>query len=138
MPLVVVTRYVVPDAEQLVFAPRAREALDALRGQPGCRRGHLGRSMDDPTRWLLQTEWDSVGAYRRALSSYDVKLRAVPVMYHAIDEPTAYEALVEAADGGLTDHRSDREPGASSAAPGRAGQPSAAPTGLEPGGPAHR
>ena len=108
MTLVVVTRYVVPQVEGADFRERAREALDALRGQTGCRRGHVGRSMDEPTRWLLQTEWDTVGAYRRALSSYDVKVRAVPVMYHAIDEPTAYEALVEGGPDGLIDTVSDR------------------------------
>jgi quinol monooxygenase YgiN len=121
VPLVVVTRYVVPEAESATFRERAREALDALRSQPGCRRGHVGRALDDPTRWLLQTEWDSTGAYRRGLSSYDVKLRAVPVMYHAVDEVTAYEALVEAAADGLTDHASDRDPGAATASPGRTG-----------------
>ena len=121
MPLVVVTRYEVPLAEAVTFRERAREALDALRAQPGCRRGHGGRSIDDPTRWLLQTEWDSTGAYRRGLSSYDVKLRAVPVMYYAIDEVTAYEALVEAADGTLVDHDSDRDPGAGTASLGRPG-----------------
>lgn len=112
MALVVVTRYVVPVQDAAVFHERAREALDALRQQAGCRRGHVGRSMDEPERWLLQTEWETVGAYRRALSSYDVKLRAVPVMYHAIDEPTAYEALVEATPGELSDHLSDRADGA--------------------------
>ena len=117
MALVVVTRYVVPVDESAVFHERAREALDALRQQPGCRRGHVGRSMDDPQRWLLQTEWDSVGAYRRGLSSYDVKVRAVPVMYHAIDEPTAYEALVEAGPTELVDRLSDRADGAATAAP---------------------
>ena len=119
MPLVVVTRYVVPPGDAVPFRERAREALDALRAQPGCRRGHVGRSIDDPHRWLLQTEWDSTGAYRRALSSYDVKLRAVPVMYHAMDEPSAYEALVEVVDDGLVDHASDRDPGAGTASPGR-------------------
>jgi quinol monooxygenase YgiN len=122
MPLVVVTRYVVPEAEAASFRERGRAALDALRTCPGCRRGHLGRSIDDPTRWLLQTEWESTGAYRRALSSYDVKLRAVPVMYFAVDEVTAYEALVEAPDGpsgDLVDHDSDRDPGAGSASLGR-------------------
>ena len=119
MALVVVTRYVVPEDEGAVFSERAREALDALCAQPGCRRGHLGRSMDDPTRWLLQTEWDSAGSYRRALSSYDVKVRAVPVMYHAVDEATAYEALVEGSPSGLVDRASDRAPGAGTAAPGR-------------------
>ncbi|MGN6302778.1 MAG: antibiotic biosynthesis monooxygenase family protein, partial [Angustibacter sp.] len=55
MPLVVVTRYVVPEAEASSFRERGRAALDALRARPGCRRGHLGRSIDDPTRWLLHT-----------------------------------------------------------------------------------
>ena len=121
MPLVVVTRYRVPPGDEPTFRGRAREALDALRAQPGCRRGHVGRSIDDPQRWLLQTEWDTTGAYRRALSSYDVKLRAVPVMYHAIDEPTAYESLVEADESGLSEHESDRDPGAGTASPGRHG-----------------
>jgi quinol monooxygenase YgiN len=117
--LVVVTRYVVPAGQETTFRERAREALDALSAQTGCRRGHLGRSMDEPERWLLQTEWETTGAYRRALSSYDVKLRAVPVMYHAIDEPTAYEVLTEAGSQGLADFASDRDPGAGSASPGR-------------------
>jgi quinol monooxygenase YgiN len=117
--LVVVTRYVVPEAEGAEFRELARDALDALCAQPGCRRGHVGRSMDDPTRWLLQTEWDTAGAYRRALSSYDVKVRAVPVMYRAVDELTAYEALVEGSASGLVDAESDLAPGAGTAAPGR-------------------
>ena len=93
MPLVVVTRYVVPEAEASSFRERGRAALDALRARPGCRRGHLGRSIDDPTRWLLQTEWESTGAYRRALSAYDVKVEAWPVLGRAVDEPSAYETL---------------------------------------------
>lgn len=117
MTLVVVTRYAVPQAEGPAFHEQAREALDALRRQTGCRRGHVGRSMDEPDRWLLQTEWDTVGAYRRALSSYDVKVRAVPLMYRAVDEPTAYEALVEAGPSGLVDAASDRAQGAATASP---------------------
>ena len=41
---------------------------------------------------MLVTTWEHVGAYRRALSSYDVKLHAVPLLSRAIDEPSAYEA----------------------------------------------
>jgi hypothetical protein len=54
----------------------------------------VGRNLDDPTLWLLTTRWENVGAYRRALSSYDVKLNAVPLLSRAVDEPSAYE-LVE-------------------------------------------
>ncbi|MGL5857415.1 MAG: antibiotic biosynthesis monooxygenase family protein [Angustibacter sp.] len=119
MPLVVVTRYIVPDHDIDAFAVQARDALDALRGRPGCRRGHLGRSIDEPSRWLLQTEWDGVGDYRRALSHHDVKVRAVPVMYHAVDEPTAFEVLAEAGPDRLLQHASDRDPGAATTSLGR-------------------
>ena len=118
MALVVVTRYVVAPQDAAAFREQAREALDALQARPGCRRGHVGRSMDEPDRWLLQTEWDSVGSYRRALSSYDVKVRAVPVMYHAVDEPSAYEVLVAGSPDGLLDDESDRATDAGSAGPG--------------------
>ncbi len=119
MALIVVTRYLVPPDQDGPFREQARQALDVLRTQTGCRRGHVGRSMDDPTRWLLQTEWDSVGSYRRALSAYEVKLRAVPLMYRAIDEPTAYEVLLAGDSAGLAESASDRAPGASTASPGR-------------------
>ena len=42
---------------------------------------------------MLQTLWAGPGAYRRALSSYDVKLHAVPVLGRAVDEPGAYEIV---------------------------------------------
>ncbi len=36
-----------------------------------------------------------MGSYRRALSAYDVKLGAVPLLSRAVDEPSAYEVLGE-------------------------------------------
>jgi hypothetical protein len=41
----------------------------------------------------LELSWDTVGSYRRALSSYDVKVQVVPIMSQALDEPTAFEVL---------------------------------------------
>lgn len=66
--------------------------------RPGYVHGTLGRNLDDPTLWSLVTYWENVGSYRRALSAYDVKLNAVPLLSRAIDEPSAYE-LVEAGGG---------------------------------------
>ena len=68
----------------------AREALAACAGYVG---GELGRNVDDPELWVLSTRWENVGSYRRALSSYDVKLRAVVTLSRAIEEPTAYERV---------------------------------------------
>jgi quinol monooxygenase YgiN len=68
-------------------------ALAALAGQPGFEDGRIGRNVDEPDLWVLVTRWRHVGSYRRALSSYDVKLRAVPVLSRALDEPSAYEPV---------------------------------------------
>jgi quinol monooxygenase YgiN len=89
-----VTRYVVPEAESATFLAQADDALAALVARPGCTGGRVGRAVDDPTLWTLTTSWETVGAYRRALSSTDVKLRAHPLMYRCLDEPTAFEDLV--------------------------------------------
>jgi hypothetical protein len=90
------------------FATRAADALAALSGRPGFVRGTLGRSTDDESDWVLLTEWQNVGSYRRALGNYDVKLRATPLLGEAVDLPSSFEALVELADGDTTVHASDK------------------------------
>jgi len=91
------TRFRVPAHETDAFLVDARAALALLRTRPGFLRGHLGRCTDDPALWVLSTEWAGVGSYRRALSSYDVKVGAVPLLSRALDEPGAFE-LVERTD----------------------------------------
>jgi len=91
------------------FAHRARAALAALADRPGYRRGTLGRSTDDPDAWLLLTEWENVGSYRRALGNYEVKLHATPLLASAVDVPGGFEALLDVAPGGAAvAHDSDR------------------------------
>ena len=74
------------------------DALDALRTRPGFVDGDVARNLDEPDLWLLTTRWKDVGSYRRALSSYDVKVAAVPTLSTAIDEPSAYEAVAREGD----------------------------------------
>jgi hypothetical protein len=69
------------------------QALGVLSAQKGFQEGRIGRNVDDPSLWVLQTTWDGPGAYRRALSAYDVKLHAWATLGRAIDEPSAYELL---------------------------------------------
>jgi quinol monooxygenase YgiN len=68
--------------------------LEQLGAQAGFATGSIGRAIDDPTLWLLYTRWEDVGSYRRALSTYDVKAVAVPLLSQAVDEPSAYEIIV--------------------------------------------
>ena len=86
-------RFRVPEDEGEAFRADVTEALAALAERPGYLHGSIGRNVDDPTLWALVTTWENVGAYRRALSSYDVKLRAVALLGRAIEEPSAYEVV---------------------------------------------
>lgn len=91
------------------FEQRAQDALAALADRPGYVRGHLGRSTDDESAWVLVTQWENVGSYRRALGNYDVKLRATPLLGEALDLPTSFESLLDVTSGGETTARaSDR------------------------------
>nr|WP_084469760.1 antibiotic biosynthesis monooxygenase family protein [Jiangella gansuensis] len=91
--MLVVTRYRVPPEDAVSFRDRAHRALEVLAGRPGWRGGHIGRAADDPTLWVVTSEWENVGSYRRALSSYEAKLEAVPLLSLAVDEPTAFEVV---------------------------------------------
>ena len=106
--MLVISRYRVSDDDFRAFLEDARAALAALSAQPGFRRGHVGRATDDPGLWVLGSEWDSVGAYRRALTTYEVKTRAVPVMYRALDEPSAFEILDQRPDDDVGAHTGTR------------------------------
>jgi len=90
--VLVLTRFR-PTEDAGTFRVRLEDALQVLAAQRGYLEGSLGRNVDDPGLWVLQTRWAGPGAYRRALSAYDVKLRAWPVLGEALDEPTAYEVV---------------------------------------------
>ena len=91
--MLVVNRFRVPLDDGEGFRAELNAAHDVLAQRPGYVDGRIGRNLDDPTLWVLTTRWDNVGAYRRALSSYDVKLQAVPLLSRALDEPSAYEVV---------------------------------------------
>ncbi|MDP3893951.1 antibiotic biosynthesis monooxygenase [Nocardioides sp.] len=92
--MLVVSRFRVPEGEAEEFRERLEAAHALLAARPGYAEGEVGRNLDDPELWALVTRWESVGAYRRALSAYGVKVGAVPLLSNAIDEPSAYEAVL--------------------------------------------
>ena len=96
--MLVVSRFRVPEDEAAAFRGDLERAREELAGRPGFASGRVGRNLDDPTLWALVMTWENVGAYRRALSSYDVKLHAVPLLSRAIDEPSAYEVVEPGTD----------------------------------------
>jgi hypothetical protein len=86
-------RFRVEEGDAAAFAEDLARAHALLAARPGYVGGAVGRNLDEPTLWVLETRWADVGSYRRALSSYDVKLGAVPLLSRAVDEPSAYEVL---------------------------------------------
>jgi hypothetical protein len=75
------------------FLADARAVLALLSERPGWRSGRIGRAVDEPGLWVLSTEWESVGSYRRAMSAHEVRMLAIPLLADALDEPSAYEVL---------------------------------------------
>ena len=99
--MLVVSRFRVPVDDTSAFRADLESALEVLSLCAGFADGRTGRNVDDPGLWTMVTRWKDVGSYRRALSSYDVKVGAVPLLSRAIDEPSAYELL----DGELNESR---------------------------------
>lgn len=90
--MLVVNRFRLGDAnDEDEFRRQLELAVGALSAQRGFLDAESGRNVDDPQLWVLVTRWAGVGSYRRALSAYDVKLAAVPLLSQSLDEPSAYE-----------------------------------------------
>jgi heme oxygenase (mycobilin-producing) len=97
--VLVVTRFIVPDeagtgadsSPVAEFQARSARLQAALSVRPGYLRSQLARALDDPSRWVLVSEWVGVGAWRRALGDYDVRMEVIPLMAMAQDEPGVYE-----------------------------------------------
>lgn len=103
--MLVVTRHRLPlpgFADTAAALAAAREVLEVLAARPGFLRGWVARAVDDPGLLVLAHEWADAGSYRRALSSYDVKLRS-PFLQTATDEASAYEVLVTRTPGSVVE-----------------------------------
>ena len=89
------------------FIEHAQDVLRLLAARPGYRRGSLSRSTDDPSHWVLLTEWEDIGSYRRGFSA-EVRMVAMPLFAAARDLPSAFEPFIEIdAHGSVTEHDSD-------------------------------
>jgi hypothetical protein len=104
--VLVVSRFRVPEAEAAAFRADLETAHATLAAREGYVEGQVGRNLDEPELWMLATRRVHVGAYRRALSSYEVKLHAVPLLSRALDEPSAYEVVEDGTDLNVRSSRS--------------------------------
>jgi quinol monooxygenase YgiN len=82
-----------PPADEESFRADVRRAITAMASRPGHVSTRLAQALDDPSLWVLVSEWVNVGSYRRALSSYDVRMASGILMGAVVNEPTAYEVV---------------------------------------------
>lgn len=105
--VLLVCRFVVLPEEAASFVGRAERALALLTEAKGCLHGSLGRAVDEADRWVLVVRFESVVAYRRALSPFPVREHVIPLLSEALaDEPAGFETLAEAEAGAVTTHPS--------------------------------
>ena len=102
----VISRFSVPVESTEAFARDARAALAVLAERPGFIEARIGQSTDDPELRVIVTRWEGVGAYRKALSNYEVKMSAIPFLSLAIDEPSAFEVVHARTPEGVVDSAS--------------------------------
>ncbi|MDQ6650746.1 MAG: antibiotic biosynthesis monooxygenase [Actinomycetota bacterium] len=128
--MLVVSHFTVPPGDGPELAGRAADALAAFAARPGYRRGWFARATDDASACVVVTEWDGVGAYRRSLSSYDVKVAAAPLLSLAEPGPSAFEVLHVVDAAGVASHQpSGRAADAGEVAVGRAAAAEVPPAG---------
>ena len=89
--MLAIARFSVPLKDGTDFRLELEQVRAVFSEAAGFISATIGQNLDDPTLWVLTTEWENVGSYRRALSSTRAKLEAIHVLARAIDEPGAYE-----------------------------------------------
>ena len=98
-PVLVVSRYRV-ESDRSQWLSQMRTALAVLGQSAGFVRGQIAQATDDADLMVVSTSWTSVGAYRKALSRFEVKAQVIPLLSLAIDEPSAFESVVVLDDTG--------------------------------------
>ncbi len=79
----------------------ALPALTLLAGQPECRRLRFAHSTERAGVFVLVAEFDSAGAYRRALAPFDVRTVVVPWLSTARIGDSGVNEVLLRADAGV-------------------------------------
>lgn len=115
------TRHRVPPGRAQTFLADAEAAVELLRRRPGFEQAIVGRATDDAELWVIATSWQDVGSFRRAMSAFEVRVGAVPLLAMAVDEPTAFERLLVATETSVVRGVTDRADDADWSGPSRDG-----------------
>ncbi len=71
--MIAIARFELPLSQAEQFRAELEAVKAVLSEAAGFISATIGQNLDEPTLWVLTTEWQNVGAYRRALSSTRAK-----------------------------------------------------------------
>ncbi|MDA9913104.1 antibiotic biosynthesis monooxygenase [Candidatus Nanopelagicales bacterium] len=106
-----------PQAAQSLQA-RQETLVQSLSAAPGFSSATLGRSPDVPEEWVVATNWDDTGSFRRGLSRYEVKLALGALAPESQNLTSVFEVIGEGHGTDWHTRASDRAADASTAVPG--------------------
>ena len=105
--MLLLCRFDVADDDAAEFLDAAERALALLTGRDGCTGGELARAIEDATSWVLTVRFESVVAYRRAMSGFEVREHVIPFLSRArVEDESAHELTLTAAAGTTERHTS--------------------------------
>ena len=96
--MLVATRFRVPAQDAPIVPGRRASGPSALAARPGFQRRNPRPQRRRPHAVGADHPLGERRRYRRALSAYDVKLDAVPLLSRAIDEPVGLRVVEPGAD----------------------------------------
>ena len=80
--------------DQEPWLASAEAAIQVLQVKPGFIEANVFHSADEPSRFLVKTDWEDVGSYRKALGSTEAKIGVWPFLADMHDEVSAFENLL--------------------------------------------
>jgi hypothetical protein len=92
--------------DSVAWKMEAKLAMNVLQERPGFVSGSVFHNADSPERYLIKTDWNDVGSYRRALGSMEAKIGVWPFLANMRDEPTAFELLMDFSPESATEFKS--------------------------------
>ena len=93
--IAVVVQLVVPAAERARFEQGCERMVELCAESPGFLSSELGQSTDSLEDFTLIHRWADVGAYRKFLSRYEIKLEVIPFLSTFTKDSVTVEIIMD-------------------------------------------
>ena len=93
--IAVIAQLVVPAAERARFEQGCERMVELCAESPGFLSSELGQSTDSLEDFTLIHRWADVGAYRKFLSRYEIKLEVIPFLSTFTKDSVTVEIIMD-------------------------------------------